>query len=354
MEGQFRNGILIKGTIQQPNGETLQGTFEYGLLQGEGSTSSSTKRSSYIGHFVDGEKHGMGTEIYYKKKNKQDSMHTAHKHGDKVSTCKQENSLASYFGHYSNGDRNGLGTLKFQDTGFRFHDRSTKDFLQLDGPWLGGRPIAGGKITNVESTSSTPTTNKFSSRYRFLNRFKKVEDYKDETIVDELKGICRVDERFRALLESKKKQMFGNTTNHLLCHFDNEKVDSSSDIKVVPKSNITNKKGTAHPPRLGQIIGEQRKPSLKSPAKEVLRTPTSSSTRPPRHLSPRNCIRETRKTIEQKWKEMGCQFEYLTESMNHISNQYNLLEDQWNSISLDVVRDRALEYEQPLKFSQKI
>ena len=375
MEGDFRNGVLIKGTIQRSNGDTLQGTFKDGLLHGEGSLTSHAKRSHYIGHFLDGEKHGMGEECFHKKTDSHSHSRYADADADAdadASSSKQEQqALAKYWGYFSNNDRSGLGTMEFQDTtdsSLRFqHDSDSssataKDELQLDGPWLRGKPIAGGKITNLQSDSSMPTTNPLSCgrgsgrRYKLLNRFKRVEDHKDMEVEKEREERARVDGRFRAIVESKKTQMFALHRNNILQALSRDQhgvgggggAEEGGTKHGDMSSNDKNEGNTDHNPTRTRTRTHTH--TYKLSAEEDSRkgsqhTSKYISTRSSSHQHCTTTIRETTQSIETKWREMGSEFEGLKETMNRVRYQYNLLEDQWNGINLGVIRERALGHE---------
>ena len=316
MEGEFVDGILIQGTIRKSNGDLLSGTFKDGLLHGKGSLSSSLKRSKYTGYFVDGEKHGMGKEIFYKRTKAS-------------STRKEDIILATYSGCFCNNERSGLGTFEFQDTGFTFIN-AVKDDLLLDGPWLRGNPGAGGKVTNSNYCSSTPTTNRSSTRYKFLNRFKRVEDHKEAIAGSELQEITRVESRFRTMVESKKKNIFD---------FHRKKV-----IKARTHSVASN--ATRLDPKSKETEGIRASSSVNSVRNNTTyhHHPTSSRIRVDSNAartSKHKTVRSTSKHVETLWSEMESTFERFQSVMDPVQQEYNSLGDKWEGIHLDTLRERA-------------
>ena len=263
----------MKGNIQRANGETLRGTFKDGLLHGQGSCESKSKRSIHHGSFIDGEKHEMGQEVFYKKSN---------------------DVLSKYTGYFCNNERSGVGTMELQDAGFTFDCR--KGNLRLDGPWLGGEPKAGGMITNLQFASSMPTTNKPSSQYKLLNRFKRIEEHKDLLENRELVNSERMNVDFRSFVESKKKQMFD-----------------------------------MHRKNVKQALSEQRSEKVQLERERKL---------PPKSINSRGLQREIVESVEKSWLEMGLDFEESTD-MRCVRTEFDLLQEKWDVMNLDKIRARV-------------
>ena len=254
----------------------------------------------------------MGHEIFYKKKNFQDWKEGMLSHEQQGRNMPV---LAEYWGNFSNNERSGLGTMEFQDSGFRYHAQTViKDELRLDGRWLGGSPIAGGMITNLQSHSSVPTASKPSSRYRFMNRFKRMEDSKDASIEKEWEESSRLDGRYRNKLESKKKEMFTSHRNKII----RDEIEVEQDAARNGKFQNFDR------------IGEQKSTLLPDPKQD---NPLNAN---------RTWIRETTQSIEKKWTDKGYKFEEYSERMNRVRCQYNALEDQWNSINIESMREKAV------------
>jgi len=292
-------GNLIRGTKEvKLSGETCCGTFSDGLLDGLGHYKSATKRSTYQGNFVDGKTHGVGEQSFYKKNFK-----------DK---------LAQYTGYFCNNDRSGIGSLEIQDSGFGFQDVG-KECLRIDSTFLAGEPKSGGMITNLEFHTSIPTTNRPSSKYRLLNRFKRVEEQKDLAIMRASLESEKNDFHLRSTIELKKKEIYnhhhGRITESLAGNDDLPRMLSEREMRLPSQS----KSSKVHSPR---CFKEDKDSS-------ALNTATLGN-----HELADGSVHNIINALEKEWMDMGSNFQVLKIEMQVIYDGINLMQEELNLINL--------------------
>jgi hypothetical protein len=294
----------------ESTGETYCGSYSDGLLDGLGSHKSTTKRSNYQGSFVDGMKHGLGEHKFFKKDGKE--------------------TLAQYTGYFYNNRCSGIGSLELQDSGFGFLDVG-KETLRVDGIFLAGEPKSGGMITNVDFHTCIPTTNRPSSKYRLLNRFKRVEEQKDRAIMRATLKNENYDLCLRSTVELKKKEIFnyhhGRITETL--HGEASPRTLSVRERRLPSQSKSHKK---HMKVFGPHSIEQAEAS--PGLNRVLLDAQESKD---------GIAKRVLKELEKDWTDMGFDFKASKkDEMQVIQEQIDLMQEELNFINLAHLQETAI------------
>ena len=314
-EGIFSRGSLIDGTITKSCGDVLEGKFRNTLLCGKGICESKSKRSTYKGHFIDGEKHGWGEEVFH----------------DRSGTLSNR-----YSGFFCNGFRSGTGRLSYYDTGFGNNgDREMlKSDLILDSPWLAGNPKSDGVIGQVSVDTSMPTSDVLQSKYQWLYRLKRIEKNRDDKrhenyVIEqqnELNLRTLVEQKRIKIFDSQRKSLIKNLNDYyhqLQRSFDNTKSAHSKqkrNLSTLPSrtSYYAKRKINIAPQSLEEA---QQKPGLRM--KEcILRAEDK-------------LIPQLVKEMEAKWKRIGIPQPSLTTPMKLVREEYDHLEERWKLINCE-------------------
>lgn len=321
LEGEFRNGSLVKGTKLEANGDVYSGEFEDGAPSGEGSYESNLKRSLYEGNFVAGERHGLGSEVFYDRTSNHKS-----KKDVQGGTVSGKPVLARYNGFFCNGRRSGIGTLHFRDSSDACAYSRAKTELRVESKWLGGQPKAGGMITDLRfQNSSVPTTNKPSSKYKWLNKLSKVERHKDSLTHEELVRIEKEELIFRSTVESKKGDIF-----HI--HLDNAVRAASglerakgayqeAEMKLPSRSEYFNNCNRISAPTSQQEASE-------SPGLRIVKVPENGV----RKMA--SAVLDMIQSVEMEWDKLGLKFEEYRDMMRGVRSEFDLLQEKWEHESI--------------------
>lgn len=312
MKGQFVNGVMASGTMQTWNGEIYDGQFKDGLLHDrKGIYESKSKRSVYKGTFLDGEKHGSGIETFYRKAGKEP--------------------LAIYRGSFVNNCRSGIGCMELKDSGFDYENRE-KENLRIDGPYIAGEPTRGGMITNVDVHCSIPTTTRPSSRYRLLNRFRRVEERKDAHLLRNIQENQLQQNRFRAILEAKKKEIYDTHHKNLLKMCLNGKGDDcqTQDQNSCPRisRHDINSFRRVYAPR--SFHEAEVCPGLK------IQRATSDT------CNEESVLQGLIRSIKESWSVRGIDFKKWTPFMQPATVEYHLIQEKWDHINIDHIWGQVL------------
>ena len=314
-EGIFHEGSLVKGTITKTNGDVIEGTFRHNLLCGNGMYASKSKRSIYKGHFVDGEKHGWGEELYQDR-----SMTLSNKHS----------------GFFSNGSRSGTGRLSYYDTGFGFKrgGEVIPSQLIVDANWIAGNPKAGGVVDHIEMDTSMFTTDVLQSKYEWLYRLKRIENKKDDKCHQDTVQEYQDERKLRKVIEQKRNKIFDSHRtclleklssyyNQLQISFENAEPESIKEKRqrsTLPSrtSYFTKRKINIAP----QLLTEaQERPGLRMKecvlkeqdklmyqlVKEMEAKLNDSGLSEPKVTKPMKLVREEYSQLEERWKLINCE-----------------------------------------------
>jgi len=293
----------------ESTGETFCGSYSDGLLGGLGYHKSTTKRSNYQGSFVGGMKHGLGEHTFYKKNAKE--------------------TLAQYTGYFYNNRRSGIGSLELQDSGFGFLDVG-KETLRVDGIFLAGESQSGGMVTNVNFHTCFPTTNRPSSKYRLLNRFKRVEEQKDNSIMRATLKSEYYDLCLRSTVESKKKDIFNYHHGRITESLNGEespRMLSAREMRLPSQSKSYKKHMKVFGPH--SIEQAEASPGLNT---VLLETQESED----------GIAKRILKDLEKDWTDMRFDFKASKMEMQVIQEQIDLMQEELNFINLAHLQEAAL------------
>lgn len=291
----------------------MEGKFKNGLLHGEGTIKCKSMRSVYKGYFVDGFKHGMGEEII---SNKEGLV------------------LSRYKGLFSNGKRSGLGRMEFNDVGFPGTSNSTeKARLKLDGYFFSGQPKAGGMIAKGVSSFAVPTTNKPSSKFRWLHRLKRVQDKKEDDLARSEIMIMRHDVSFRSMIETKKKELFEKYRQLV-----KSILSGNHEIqKGVSSKNNNNHKNIL--PSQAKYFKQRKVNKGPTTLHEGLNN-WAPGLQMVDHTSDYNqsVLRNIMNQVRTKWSDMGIE-ELKNVEMSSIEKEYCKMEEEWSVIDVNKVHE---------------
>ncbi len=321
MEGDFIRGSLVKGTKVQFNGDIkIEGEFRDGLPHGEGSIECKSMRSMYKGNFVDGSKHGMGEEVLF---NKRGTM------------------CSKYVGLFSNGKKSGLGSFEFRDVGFPSENETgEKARLQLHGYWLSGQPKSGGLIAKDLSSFAVPTTNNPSSKFRWLHRFKRVQDRKEREQDNREKEMIHHDVEFREYIEMKKKRLFGMHRESILSTL-LSKVDKNDERRRKNKND--NIHDEILPSNAKYFKARKFNKGPKTLDEAINNSMPGLIMVDYFNEAEQGVVRTMMNEIKQNWLETGIE---LIDSldMKMLEEEYNRLDEEWSLIDVhkihEIVRKR--------------
>jgi hypothetical protein len=287
--------------MQTANGEIYDGQFRDGRLHGKGTYESKSKRYTYEGTFLDGEKHGRGIETFYRKRAKE--------------------LLAVYKGSFVNNCRSGIGCMELTDSGFDYGNRE-KESLRIDGPFIAGEPTRGGMITNVDLHCSIPTTTRPSSSYRLLNRFRRVEEHKDVNLLRKIQENQVQEYRFRAILESKKKDIYDTHHQNLLKMSLNGKVD----LKEQETRSLS--PFARHDINCFRVYAPRSLHEAEvCPGVKVQNVPTDNCNE--------SVFQGLFRSIKESWTAMGIDLEKWKPFMQPVSLEFDLIQEKWDNINVD-------------------
>lgn len=315
MEGDFVRGSLVKGTKVQFNGDIkIEGQFKDGLLHGEGSIECKSMRSIYKGNFVDGSKHGMGEEVLF---NKRGIM------------------CSKYIGLFSNGKKSGLGSFEFRDVGFPSEsDTNEKARLQLHGYWLSGQPKSGGLIAKDLSSFAVPTPNNPSSKFRWIYRFKKVQDRKECEQDYREKEMISHDVEFRQYIEMKKKRLFDKHRQLILSTL-LSKVDKNDEKR---KSKNDNMHDEILPSKAKYFKARKFNKGPKTLVEAINNSMPGLAMVDNFKEAEQGVVRTMVNEIKQKWLETEIELNDSLD-MKMVEEEYNCLDEEWSIIDVNKINE---------------
>ncbi len=317
LEGKFVRGALVQGKKVTLNGDIFCGSFEDGLLNGQGSCESKDGRCKRKGYFIDGFVHGVGEEVMYAKNN---------------------SVLSRYTGMFCNGRRSGLGCFDFRDCGFN-HDglgrNPEKDELCQRGYWIAGQPKSGGMITKKANDFAIPTTQNPTSRFRWLSRLKKVEEKKMSSQDETGKCQCSLAQELHSKIEAKKRQFFDQQESAMKSILFGVK-------GAINQYHKTREQRHKALPSYSKYYVQRKTYNAPSSLEEALKTSQEGlqimATPIHDQAQQRGLFRRTAENMKKKWSCDGNLILFESDEMKMIHEAFEDLEEEWSTINIDRLR----------------